>query len=222
MNIITNDPFEVSRRIHGEGSGVGKRGKQAFVALTRTNRGRIGLALLMVFLIMAVFGPALAPQDPNAASSFSTSAEQNLQDPSSEHLLGTDEQGRDVLSEVLYAARISLSVGVAAALISTILGAVCAYMLIGVVFGFTYALIGRIDPPFFAKHGPVDQFDYFYFSYACLTTVGFGDFVSRGDFGRSLSVLEAVLGQIFLVTLIARLVSLFKPPQRDAQSPRPE
>ena len=102
--------------------------------------------------------------------------------------------------------------------LSTILGAVCAYMLIGVVFGFAFALIGRIDPPFFANHGPVDQFDYFYFSYACLTTLGFGDFVSRGDFGRSLSVLEAVLGQIFLVTLIARLVSLFKPPQRDTKS----
>src|SRR5207248_2506809 len=79
---------------------------------------------------------------------------------------------------------------------STILGAVCAYMLIGMLFGFTYALIARVDPPFFANHGPVDQFDYFYFSYACLTTVGFGDFVSRGDFGRSLSVLEAVTGQI--------------------------
>ncbi len=93
--------------------------------------------------------------------------------------------------------------------VSTILGAVCAYMLIGMVFGFAYALIGRVDPPFFADHGPVDQFDYLYFSYACLTTVGFGDFVSRGDFGRSLSVLEAVVGQIFLVTLIARLVSQF-------------
>jgi hypothetical protein len=93
--------------------------------------------------------------------------------------------------------------------VSTILGAVCAYMLIGMVFGFAYVLIGRVDPPFFANHGPVDQFDYLYFSYACLTTVGFGDFVSRGDFGRSLSVLEAIVGQIFLVTLIARLVSQF-------------
>ncbi|HEY4398409.1 MAG TPA: ion channel [Acidimicrobiia bacterium] len=103
--------------------------------------------------------------------------------------------------------------------VSTILGAICAYMLIGIVFGFAYALIARVDPPFFANRGPVDQFDYFYFSYACLTTLGFGDFVSRGDLGRSLSVLEAVTGQIFLVTLIARLVSLFKPPQRDAPPP---
>ncbi len=102
--------------------------------------------------------------------------------------------------------------------VTTILGAICAYMLIGLVFGFVYALIGRIDPPFFAKHGPVDQFDYFYFSYTCLTTVGFGDFVSRGDLGRALSVLEAAFGQIFLVTLIARLVTLFKPPQRDTNS----
>lgn len=100
----------------------------------------------------------------------------------------------------------------------TILGAICAYMLIGMVFGFVYALVGRIDPPFFARHGPTDQFDYFYFSYSCLTTVGFGDFTSRGDFGRSLSVLEAVLGQVFLVTLIARLVSMFRPTQRDASS----
>jgi len=47
MSVITpHDPFEVARRIHGEGSGVGQRGKRAFVALTRTNRGRIGLALL--------------------------------------------------------------------------------------------------------------------------------------------------------------------------------
>ncbi len=102
--------------------------------------------------------------------------------------------------------------------LSTILGAVCAYMLIGMVFGFAYLLIARVDPPFFANHASVDQFDFFYFSYACLTTVGFGDFVSRGDFGRSLSVLEAVTGQIFLVTLIARLVSLFKPPRRDTGS----
>jgi hypothetical protein len=106
--------------------------------------------------------------------------------------------------------------------VSTILGAICAYMLIGMVFGFVYALIGRVDPPFFANRGLTDQFDYFYFSYASLTTVGFGDFVSRGDLGRSLSVLEAVLGQIFLVTLIARLVSLFRPPQRDTNSSETE
>jgi hypothetical protein len=106
--------------------------------------------------------------------------------------------------------------------LSTILGAICAYMLIGLLFGFAYALIARIDPPFFADRGPVDQFDYFYFSYECLTTLGFGDFTPRGDLGRALSVLEAAVGQLFLVTLIARLVSQFRPPQRDARSAGPE
>jgi Ion channel len=99
--------------------------------------------------------------------------------------------------------------------VSTILGAVCAYMLIGMVFALLYGMIGRIDPPFFADRGPTDQFDYFYFSYQSLTTLGFGDFVSRGDLGRSVSVLEATTGQLFLVTLIARLVSQYKGPTRN-------
>jgi hypothetical protein len=94
--------------------------------------------------------------------------------------------------------------------VATLLGAICAYLLIGMVFGFVYGVIDRIDSrPFFEGRPLVDQFDYFYFSFASLTTVGFGDLVSRGDLGRGLSVLEAALGQIFLVTLVARLVSLF-------------
>jgi Ion channel len=102
--------------------------------------------------------------------------------------------------------------------VSTILGAICAYMLIGMVFAFLYAMIGRIDPPFFADRGPVDQFDFFYFSYQSLTTLGYGDFVSRGDLGRSLSVLEAATGQLFLVTLIARLVSQYRGPTRNTDA----
>jgi peptide/nickel transport system permease protein len=139
MSVVSNDAAEVARRIHGEGSGVGARARRALAALTRTRRGQIGFALLALFLIIAVFGPFLAPQDPNAASSFSTSAAQNLASPSSAHVLGTDEQGRDVLSEVLYAARISLSVGLAAALISTLLGA-----LIGIVAGYFGGWVDRI------------------------------------------------------------------------------
>jgi Ion channel len=104
--------------------------------------------------------------------------------------------------------------------VSTILGAVCAYLLIGMLFGLVYGMIDRIDSrPFFEGRPVVDQFDYLYFSYASLTTVGFGDFVSRGDLGRGLSVLEAAIGQIFLVTLIARLVSLFGQKRDTASKP---
>lgn len=94
--------------------------------------------------------------------------------------------------------------------VATILGAVCAYLLIGILFGLVYGMLDEIDARSFFEGRPVvDQFDYLYFSYQSLTTVGFGDFVSRNDLGRGLSVVEAALGQIFLVTLIARLVSLF-------------
>jgi peptide/nickel transport system permease protein len=139
VSSLSNDAAEVARRIHGEGSGLAQRAKRSFGALTRTRRGQIGFVLLALFLIMALFGPLLASQDPNAASSFSTSGAQNLASPSTAHWLGTDEQGRDVLSEVLYAARISLAVGVAAALISTILGA-----LIGIVAGYFGGWVDRI------------------------------------------------------------------------------
>src|SRR3954465_1147413 len=112
MSAATHDPGEVARRIRA-GRGTTGGARRAFAALTHTRRGQVGLALLTVFVLMAIFGPLIAPQDPNAPSSFSTSASQNLQSPSSEHLLGTDESGRDVLSELLYASRISLSVGLA-------------------------------------------------------------------------------------------------------------
>jgi peptide/nickel transport system permease protein len=139
MSVLSDDAAEVARRIHGDGSGLAQRAKRSLAALTRTRRGQIGFVLLALFLIMALFGPLLASQDPNAASSFSTSGAQNLASPSTAHWLGTDEQGRDVLSEVLYAARISLAVGLAAALISTILGA-----LIGIVAGYFGGWVDRV------------------------------------------------------------------------------
>jgi hypothetical protein len=59
-----------------------------------------------------------------------------------------------------------------------------------------------------------------YFSFITLSTTGYGDYTARGDAGRSMAVLEAVLGQIFLVTLVARLVALYgmvRPPRPAAQ-----
>ena len=143
MSVLSNDPAEVALRIHGEGSSVGARAKRAFTALTRTRRGQIGFVLLALFLIMALFGPFLAPQDPNAASSFSTSGAQNLASPSSAHLLGTDEQGRDVLSALMFGARISLFVGGASVLLSLAIG-VSLGLVSGYVGGRLDALIMRI------------------------------------------------------------------------------
>lgn len=85
--------------------------------LLGTWRGRFGVGALGLFLFMAVFGSALAPEDPNASSL------EVLAGISGEHWLGTTENGSDVFSQLLTGARVSIMVGFAAALISTMLGA---------------------------------------------------------------------------------------------------
>jgi len=139
MSVISNDAADVAQRIHGRRGSAFARVRHGLHVLTHTRRGQIGFALFIFFVLMAIFGPALAPQDPNAASSYSTVGSQNLASPSSEHWLGTDNQGRDVLSELLYAARISLLVGLSAALISTLLGA-----LVGIVAGYYGGWVDRV------------------------------------------------------------------------------
>ena len=56
--------------------------------------------------------------------------------------------------------------------------------------------------------------DFLYFSVVTLTTLGYGDFVSAGSVGRGLSALEALTGQIFLGTVVARFVGLLRIPSR--------
>jgi peptide/nickel transport system permease protein len=86
--------------------------------LLGTWRGRFGLAVLGLFVFVAIFGEAIAPYDPQASSLDVLAA------PSGDHLLGTTEQGSDVLSQLLAGARVSIVVGFAAAFISAVLGSV--------------------------------------------------------------------------------------------------
>lgn len=101
-------------------------------------------------------------------------------------------------------------VGHAAITMKTILGALCIYLLIGFFFAFVYQLMDAVgSQPFFAQtaagaHAKVS--DLLYFSYATLTTVGYGDLSPVGGLGKSLSVTEALLGQLYLVTIVALLV----------------
>jgi ion channel len=92
----------------------------------------------------------------------------------------------------------------------TVLGALCAYVLIGLLFAFVYlAVDGVRDAPFFAQAGQHDQGEYLYFSFVSLTTLGFGDLSPSVGLPQALTVLEALIGSIFLVTLVARLVTLW-------------
>ncbi len=92
-----------------------------------------GLAVAIGFVLMAVFAPILAPYDPNA-----TDFEAVLEKPSWEHLLGTDELGRDVLSRIIFGARASILAGVVATLLAIVIA-----VPIGLAAGFYR---GWIDP----------------------------------------------------------------------------
>ncbi len=86
-----------------------------------------GLVVVVLMVLMAALAPLLAPHDPNQIfGKFESS-------PSGEHLLGTDSVGRDVLSRLIYGARVSMSVGV---------GAVVVYVVIGVLLGLLAGYYG--------------------------------------------------------------------------------
>jgi drug/metabolite transporter (DMT)-like permease len=92
----------------------------------------------------------------------------------------------------------------------TILGALCAYVLVGLVFAFVYlALHDLAHTDFFAQPGPHPQSEYLYFSFVVLTTLGFGDLSPSVGLPQALVALEALVGQVFLVTMVARLVTLW-------------
>jgi hypothetical protein len=91
--------------------------------------------------------------------------------------------------------------------LSTIFGALCIYLQIGLFFAAVYALLGvSTDGNFFAGQNIQQQVIYVYYSYTCLTTVGFGDFVASTNLGRMISVSESIIGQIYLVAGVALIV----------------
>ena len=92
----------------------------------------------------------------------------------------------------------------------TVLGALCTYVLVGLLFAFLYLAVNEFrGEPFFVQPGPHSQSEYLYFSFVSLTTLGFGDLSPDVGLPQALTVLEALLGQVFLVTLVARLVTLW-------------
>jgi hypothetical protein len=97
----------------------------------------------------------------------------------------------------------------------TILGAISVYTVFGILFTYLYAFVARVqNGPFFEGHPDAGGSDFIFFSYTTLTTTGFGDLVPGGQPGRMLAGLEMMTGQIFLVTLVAGLVSLWRPGER--------
>ena len=94
--------------------------------------------------------------------------------------------------------------------LETICGALAAYLLLGMMFSSVYGAMADLgNQQLFVQVAqpsiPLRQ----YFSFTTLTTLGYGDVTAATDIGRAVAILEAICGQIFLVTLIARLVANF-------------
>jgi hypothetical protein len=96
----------------------------------------------------------------------------------------------------------------------TILGAISVYMIFGLIFTSLYLALDRLESAPFFEHGGGGTGDFVFFSFTTLTTTGYGDLVPARQPGMMFAGLEMLLGQIFLVTLIAGLVSLWRPRQR--------
>lgn len=95
-------------------------------------KGQLGISIILFFVLVAIFAPILAPYSPTATFSA-------WQHPNAKHLLGTDDYGQDVLSQLIYGSRASLLVGVLSGLLSGFIG-----VLVGLLSGYMKGLISEI------------------------------------------------------------------------------
>jgi peptide/nickel transport system permease protein len=110
-------------------------GRLEFVQFVRRSAlGRWGLAVALLLVLLALLAPWLAPYDPAAQS-----LPQRLLPPGRAHLMGTDELGRDILSRVLYGARVSMLVGA-----SVVLGCVSVGLVLGLLAGYLGGWFDRV------------------------------------------------------------------------------
>jgi Ion channel len=90
--------------------------------------------------------------------------------------------------------------------IRTMFGVLCLYLLIGLLFASVLAAFQEVFDTQMISGTPEYPDDYLYFSFATITTTGYGDVVAASDVGRSVAITEALIGQIYLVTVVALIV----------------
>ena len=99
--------------------------------------------------------------------------------------------------------------------LTVVAGVLCLYLLLGLFFASMYVATDRLtNQSFFAGGAPATSSNAVYFSFVTMTTVGYGDFTASTNFGHTLSAFEALLGQIYLVTVVAAIVSRLVPVPR--------
>jgi hypothetical protein len=108
--------------------------------------------------------------------------------------------------------------------LQAVAGALTLYLLLGLVFAWVIGFIGKVDDvQYFAQQAHASTSQIVYFSFEVLTTTGFGDLTPATHAGRALAVVEMLLGQLYLVTVIGVLVGNFTGRARQAlPAPAPE
>ena len=118
--------------------GQGGLWRDAWRRLRRNPGAIVGFTLVGLFVVVALFAPLIAPEDPRAGD-LSRLAGSCCPGPSADHLFGVDQQGRDVLSRIVFGARFSLLIGVVSVAVGLSLG-----MLLGSIAGYLGGLVDGI------------------------------------------------------------------------------
>lgn len=96
--------------------------------------------------------------------------------------------------------------------LETLLGAVDAYLLLGMFFAYVYVALGTIgSEPFFAGGVESTVSGSLFFSFTTLTTTGYGNLVPAGNPGQTIAVIEMLMGQLFLITAVAKVINAWRP-----------
>jgi hypothetical protein len=99
------------------------------------------------------------------------------------------------------------------ATLQAVAGALAIYLCIGLTFAWIIGLVARLDDaPYFTSGTDASESNRVYFSFTVLTTTGFGDLTAASDLGHALAVLEMLLGQLYLVTVIGVLIGSYRRP----------
>jgi hypothetical protein len=92
--------------------------------------------------------------------------------------------------------------------VETVMGVLSLYILVGLLFACLYRLVAEVDPgSFYTRGDDGSAGEHMYFSFVAITTTGFGDLTPADSLGKALAVLEIIVGQLYLVTVVAVIVT---------------
>lgn len=104
--------------------------------------------------------------------------------------------------------------------VNRLVGAICVYLLLGIIWAFAYSLLALVASDSFtgfsAQHGPALDSNWLYFSFVTLTTLGYGDITPVSATARTLAYLQALTGQFYVAVLVAGLVSAYISERQDS------